>query len=85
MSSQSNSNTSSSPVEDRAIFGFGPDHRLPYSCSYCLGTPRMVKQCRPCNGTGLMWDRGSDDVYQRKDEIQYTPGGSSPGSSSLSS
>ncbi|KAI0843646.1 hypothetical protein F5Y06DRAFT_255452 [Hypoxylon sp. FL0890] len=85
MPSQSASTTPTSTLEDRRIYGFGPDHRMPYSCPYCLGTPRLVKECRPCNGTGLMWDTSSGNVYQGKDERQMAPGGSSAGSSSLSS
>ncbi|KAI1381289.1 hypothetical protein F4677DRAFT_121239 [Hypoxylon crocopeplum] len=85
MSSQSKNTTSKSTVEDRMIYGFGPDHRMPYSCTNCLGTPRLVKECRSCKGTGLMWDSSSNDAYQQKDERQIAPGGSSSGSSSLSS
>ncbi|KAI2462720.1 hypothetical protein F4781DRAFT_205051 [Annulohypoxylon bovei var. microspora] len=85
MSSQSASATSSATLEDRQIYGFGPEHRMPYSCSYCLGTPRLVKECRPCNGTGLMWDSSSSSMYGGKDERQIAPGGSSQGSSSVSS
>ncbi|KAI1090083.1 hypothetical protein F5B19DRAFT_335784 [Rostrohypoxylon terebratum] len=85
MSSQSASTTASATLEDRRIYGFGPDHRMPYSCSYCLGTPRLVKECRPCNGTGLMWDSSSSSsIYAGKDKRQIASGGSSPGSSSLS-
>ncbi|KAI6083371.1 hypothetical protein F4821DRAFT_245003 [Hypoxylon rubiginosum] len=79
-------NTSSSFLpEDRKLFGLGPDRRMPYSCTYCLGTPRLVKGCRPCNGTGLMWDSSQDSIYQGKDERQMTSGGPSPGSSSVPS
>ncbi|KAI4866594.1 hypothetical protein F4820DRAFT_446966 [Hypoxylon rubiginosum] len=85
MSSQSPNTTSNSSLEDRKMFGLGPDRRMPHSCTYCLGTPRLVKGCRPCNGTGLMWDPSPDSLYQGKDERQITPGGSSPGSSSVSS
>ncbi|KAI2602646.1 hypothetical protein GGR54DRAFT_491683 [Hypoxylon sp. NC1633] len=77
----------SETMEERRIFGFGPDHSMPYSCSHCLGTPRKVKECRACKGTGLMWDPSLGSIYQGKEKRQMASGGSSssPGSSSLSS
>ncbi|OTA99243.1 hypothetical protein M426DRAFT_16645 [Hypoxylon sp. CI-4A] len=85
MSSQSNSTTSNASLEDRKIYGIGPDHRMPYSCSYCMGTSRMVANCRPCKGTGVMWDTSSGNVYQGRSERQTTQGGAPPGSSSIPS
>ncbi|KAI0130675.1 hypothetical protein F4814DRAFT_403253 [Daldinia grandis] len=35
MSSQSASTASNLALEDRRIYGFGPDHRMPYSCPSC--------------------------------------------------
>ncbi|KAI5855565.1 hypothetical protein GGS23DRAFT_589704 [Durotheca rogersii] len=72
-------------IEDRRIYGFGPDYRLPYSCPCCLGTSRLVKQCEPCDGTGLVWDSHSDSAYEGQDGRQTAPGGPSTGNSSLSS
>ncbi|KAI0851908.1 hypothetical protein F5Y00DRAFT_258864 [Daldinia vernicosa] len=85
MSSQLASTVSNSSLEDRIIYGFGPDHRMPYSCPSCLGTPRLVNDCHACDGTGLAWDTNSDSIYQGEEKRQTSSGGSSPESSSLSS
>ncbi|KAI1652270.1 uncharacterized protein F4817DRAFT_322712 [Daldinia loculata] len=42
MSSQSASTASNLALEDRRIYGFGPDHRMPHSCPSCLGTPGHI-------------------------------------------
>ncbi|KAI1802328.1 hypothetical protein F4811DRAFT_554947 [Daldinia bambusicola] len=85
MSSQPGNTSLSPTIEDRRIYGFGPNYRMPYSCPSCLGTPRLVKDCQGCNGTGLVWDNGSEDICQGKDKRQTANGESSPGSSSLPS
>ncbi|KAI1653695.1 hypothetical protein F4813DRAFT_393459 [Daldinia decipiens] len=85
MSSQSANTASNLALEDRIIYGFGPDHRMPHSCPSCLGTPRLVNDCHACDGTGLVWDTSSDSIYQGEEKQHSSPGGSSPESSSLSS
>ncbi|KAI8957007.1 hypothetical protein F5Y11DRAFT_341150 [Daldinia sp. FL1419] len=85
MDSQPRSDASHSTPEDREIYGFGPDRRMPYSCPSCLGTSRLVKKCETCNGTGIMWDTSLDSSYEGEEKGQAESGESSTESSSLSS